>query len=187
MTRTCNALCESFWTVYNRIDLPLSPSRVAGLFAAGPWLLLSLAILIAASQGMAWLVLATPVTLAGARDRWRRCGSQAHPRAVVRLVTRGPQLFVTLADQTTTEVSPMPDSRLSGGFLYLALQELHTGNRLQLVLVPGKLGGNAPPEALRRLCTWLRLMPAMPAPIHSSNKHPNALQRLWPGGQHHDH
>lgn len=173
--------------MYNRIDLPLSPSRIAGLFAAGPWLLLSLAVLIAAGQGMAWLALATPLTLAGALDRWRRCGALTHPRAVIRLVTMGPRLFVTLANQTTTEVQPLPDSRLSGGFLYLALQEVNTAGRMQAVLVPGKPGGNAPPEALRRLRTWLRLMPEARAPINVPARYKNALQRLWPGGQPHDH
>lgn len=173
--------------MYNRIDLPLSSSRVAGLPAAAPWLLLSLAILIAAGHGMSWFALAMPVTLAGALDRWRRCGTLGHPRAVIRLVTMGPRLFATLADQTTTEVRPLPESRLSGGFLYLALQEMKTGKRLQVVLVPREPGGNVPPEALRRLRTWLRLMPEAPAPIHPPVQYKNALQRLWPGGQPHDH
>jgi toxin CptA len=169
--------------VYNRIDLSLSPSRVVGLLAAGPWLLLSLAILIAAGYVSTWVALAMPMTLAGALDRWRRCGALSHPRAVVRLVTTGQRLFVTRADHNTTEMRPLPESRLSGRFLYLALEDLRGGDRMQAVLIPRTAGGNTPPESLRRLRTWLRLMPAVPAPIMT----PNALQRLWPGGQHHDH
>lgn len=173
--------------MYNRIDVPLSPSRVAGLFAAVPWLVLSLAALIAAGYGTAWVALAMPVTLASALDRWRRCGTLTHPRAVVRLVTMGPRLFITLANQTTAEVRPLPESRLSGRFLYLALQDVHQGRRLQTVLVSRSPGGNSPTGALRRFRTWLRLMPDAPAPIQSPVSPRNALQRLWPGGQHHDH
>ena len=169
--------------MYNRIDLSLSPSRAAGLLAAGPWLLLSLAVLIATGYVSAWVALAMPMTLAGALDRWRRFGALSHPRAVIRLVAMGQRLFVTRADHNTTEMRPLPESRLSGRFLYLALEDLQGGDRDQAVLIPLTAGGNAPPEALRRLRTWLRLMPAVPAPIESRN----ALQRLWPGGQHHDH
>ncbi|GGY75855.1 hypothetical protein [Marinobacter zhanjiangensis] len=172
--------------MYNRIDLPLSPSRLAGLLAAGPWLGLSLAVLIGAGYSSPWVALSMPLALAGAVDRWRRCGTLTHPRAVVRLVTMGPRLFVTLADHTTTEMRPLPESRLSGRFLFLALQDMQGGGRRQAVLIR-KPGGNAPPEALRRLRTWLRLMPEAPAPIQSPVSHKNALQRLWPGGQHHDH
>ncbi|MFC4258328.1 hypothetical protein ACFOZ5_04675 [Marinobacter lacisalsi] len=172
--------------MYNRIDLPLTPSRIAGLFAATPWLLLALAALVAAGYGMAWVALATPVALAGALDRWRRCGTLAHPRAVIRLVAKGPQLFITLANQTTAEVRPLPQSRLSGQCLYLALQDVHYGHRTQVILVR-KPDGNAPPEALRRLRTWLRLMPQASAPIDSAAWQTFPLQRPRPGGTPHDH
>lgn len=173
--------------MYNRIDLPLSPSRVAGLAAAGPWLLLSLATLVIAWSGLSWVAMLSPLAGLGAMDRWRRCGSLSHRRSVVRLTVRGPQLFATLTDQTGTEVQALPDSRLSGQGLFLALRTVPDGQRLQAVLVPEAARGNAPTDALRRFRTWLRLMPEAPAPINAATAQPNPMQHPWPGGKTHDH
>ncbi|MFL1406089.1 hypothetical protein ACJO2E_12170 [Marinobacter sp. M1N3S26] len=173
--------------MYNRIDLSLSPSRVAGLAAAGPWLLLLLVTLVMAWSGLPWVAILSPLAGLGAVDRWRRCGSLGHRQAVVRLTVHGPQLFATLADQTGTEVHVLPDSRLSGQSLFLALRTVTGGQRLQAVLVPEASRGNSPTDALRRFRTWLRLMPEAPAPINAATVQPNPTQHPWPGGKTHDH
>ena len=173
--------------MYNRIDLTLRPSRVAGLTAAAPWLGLSLATLVIAVSGLPWVALLFPLAGLGAVDRWRRCGSLGHRQAVVRLTVRGPQLFATLADNTGTEVHVLTDSRLSGRRLFLALRTIPGGQRLQTVLIPETSRGNVPTDALRRFRTWLRLMPEAPAPINGVTAPPNPMQHPWPGGKTHDH
>ena len=164
--------------MYNRIELPLAPSRLSGTIAAAPWLLLALATLIAAGFTSPWLALAVVPALAGARDAWRRCGSLAHARALVRLDSHHGRLFATLASGVSTEVRVRPDSRLSGQLLYLALEDLQTGGRLSAVLLPREAGGNAPASALRRLRCCLRLMPGLSDPIDVSLSLKNALRRL---------
>lgn len=168
--------------MYNRIELPLSPSPAVGLIAAAPWLSLTLSLLILAAASSPWLALPAPLLLAGAFNRWRRCGSLSHPQAVTRLLIRGQQLLATLGNGTEIDVQPLAESRLTGPFLFLALRATAGDQRFQSVLTPH----NTSPEALRRLRVWLRLMPEsidltkVPVPKH------NSMQRLWPGGKTHD-
>lgn len=172
--------------MYNRIDLPLRPSRSATAAATTPWLLLLASSLVIAALAQPWVALVIPLILAGAVDRWRRQGNLTHSRAVVRLATQGPRLFASLADGTTMEVRPLPESRLCGPWLLLAMQELHGPARMQAVLAAHDRGGNAPSQALRRLRTWLRLMPEPIAPIPLTSARKNPLQRLWTGAKPHD-
>lgn len=171
--------------MYNRIELPLQPSTGAGLVAAGPWLVLAVIV-----TGLAWspagpfALILLPLLLSGAFDRWRRCGSQQHPQAVVRLITRGPRLFATLKDTTVVEVEPTADSRVTGHYLILALRQRPGRQRYPVVALAANA---ADPGALRRLRVWLRLMPPAPAPIDSPPWYQIPMQRPRPGGKHHEH
>ena len=144
--------------------------------------MLAMAGLVVAWAGSPWVSLLAPVAGLGALERWRRCGSLSHPRAIVRLTVRGPQLSATLADGSERNVQPLSDSRLSGGYLFLALREASGGQRLLAILIPRSHGGNTPPDALRRLRTWLRLMPEAATPMEGTTTKPIPLKSPWPGG-----
>lgn len=172
--------------MYNRIDLPLSPSLVTGLLAVAPWLMLAVITMAITLAGTWQAALLLPLLATGARSRWRRCGRLSHPQAIRRLSTRGPRLSVTLADGSEEEVGVCAGSRIGGGYLLLGLTGVGTGRHYTAILVPGATGGNAGEDALRRLRVWLRLMPEPPPPVTTA-WYRNSLQRFWPGGKTHDH
>lgn len=172
--------------MYNRIDLPLSPSVTVGLLAAAPWLGLGVAALLAAWHGTPLVLAALPVAAAGAYSRWRLCGTLSHAQAVVRLTVSHGRLTAVLADGGELEVTIAGGSRTGGTLAFLELIPLGSGRRRSVVLAPAtglpfSLAGNAPPEALRRLRVWLRLMPA-PGPTMPRR---SFLTRFWPGGNAH--
>ncbi|SFR74967.1 hypothetical protein SAMN05216203_2749 [Marinobacter daqiaonensis] len=168
--------------MYSRIELTLAASPRAGLVAAGPWLLLLAAAVALAAAVHPMILVTVPVLISGGISRWRRCGSQRHPQAVIKLTVNQKNLFATLADGRELQVSVASDSRVGGEWLVLTLRAVEPRQDLPVVLAPGPGPGNADTTALRRLRVWLRLMPDAATPIQSTPWYRNPLQALRPGG-----
>ncbi|MEC7377310.1 MAG: hypothetical protein VX421_06830, partial [Pseudomonadota bacterium] len=66
----------------SRIELGLSPSRLAGVIAGLPWLVLLAFLLITSLEGKPWLLTAVPFALAGALLQYRCNGALLAKRSV---------------------------------------------------------------------------------------------------------
>lgn len=172
--------------MYNRIELTLAPSTLTGALAAGPWVFLAIVALGITVSGY-WPLVPLPIALVlMARHRWRQNGSLSAPGAVAQLITRGERLFVQLGHGGEEEVLVADGSRVSGHYLVLDLRGVAGNRRYPVILLPAPRG-NAPPDALRRLRVWLRLMPRSPAPMMGTPWHKNFLQHIWSGGKTHEY
>lgn len=171
--------------MFSRIDLPLRPSTLCGLLAAAPWALLAILAFSLTTMGHWWLIPVPVLLLWAARGRWIQSGPLSAPESVIRVVTRGPRLFVELARGDEDEVVPTASSRVSGHYLVLGLQSVHRRRRYQLMLLAAPWG-NAPAEPLRRLRVWLRLMPDPPRP-EPRRWHLRLLHTVRSGEHSHDY
>ncbi len=176
--------------MYNRIDLPLSPSVTVGLLATAPWLGLAAAALLAAWQGTVLVLAVLPLAAAGTYSRWHRCGSLNHPQAVVRLVVSHGRLTALLANSTELEVTVAGGSRTGGTLTIVELVSLGSGGRRSVILAPAvglpfSLVGNTTPDALRRFRVWLRLMPPTEQSAAPAVARRPFLTRFRPGGKLH--
>ncbi|SFR55772.1 toxin CptA [Marinobacter gudaonensis] len=150
----------------SRIELSLSPSRLAGVIAGLPWLVLLVFLLIGSLKGKPWLLTAVPIVLAGAVLQYRCSGALLTKRSVTGLLVDQGQLYVVTGDHRRIPVRPAPSSRLWSRLALLKLRPV--GTRFQAysaVIVSSGPGcpGNAPEADFRRLRMWLRLGTQGPA------------------------
>lgn len=143
----------------SRIDLTLRPSRLVGLLASLPWLLLAAFLISGAAAGQPLLLVPLPAALAGAGISYRRLGLLSGRRAVTALSLQDNRLTVHTrrgSEPVVATGSSRPGARLT----YLKLRVPGTRFRVYhvLLLAPGRsYSGNVCPEAFRCLRQWLRL------------------------------
>lgn len=144
----------------SRIELTLSPSGLAGFLASLPWLVLLAFVVAAALAGKMWLMLASPIIIAGALMQYRCIGRLLGRRSVTGLLVDQGQLYVVTGDNRQIPVRPSASSRLWSRLALLKLRP--SGTRFQaystVIVTPGPgWSGNAREDDFRRLRVWLRL------------------------------
>ncbi|WP_166251571.1 hypothetical protein [Marinobacter salicampi] len=148
----------------SRIDLTLEPCLGAGLIAAAPWLVLTVAAAALGSLQAPWLWLISPLALLGAGWQTAVSGLLRSPHSVVRLTVKEGFLQAQLADGRRFAALPASESRLFGGLGLLKLTLEGSTVKPPLVVIyasgaSGRLAGNVPADDCRRLRVWLRLAP----------------------------
>lgn len=149
--------------MFNRIDLALTPSPLAGLIAALPWGVLMLATLVLgyAQHPLLWLF--SPLAGLGGWRRFQSCGRlRGGSRSVTRLSVAGDRLTAHLANGRSVPVAISPDSRLFARLAILKLTPTDASVRpvtsiLVDPLAAAGLTGNVDPSLFRRLRVWIRL------------------------------
>lgn len=150
----------------SRIELTLSPSRLAGLLATLPWLVLLVFLTASALAGKLWLLAVTPVALAGSLRQYRSHGLLRGRNSVCCLLVDQDQLYAATGDNRRVPVIAASTSRVWSGLALLKLRP--AGTRLRsysTILMAPSLGtdGNCPEEEFRRLRMWLRLGRSRPS------------------------
>lgn len=144
----------------SRIELTLSPSRLVGVMATGPWLALLAFLIVAALAGKAWLLATIPVVLTGALLQYRCTGLLKGRRSVKALFVEQDQLYARTGDNRQIPVVPSAASRIWSGLGLLKLRPADTRywSYTTIVLTPSSgRPGNVAEEEFRRLRIWLRL------------------------------
>lgn len=156
--------------MYNRIDLTLRPGILAGLLAALPWILMTVAVVALAATGPALMApVAVFPALMGLRQ-FRRSGLLQGPSSVHRLTLQAGELRVLLGDGRQVAARVTGDSRVFARLALLKLRTQATTVNPSLVVLHDRIGpaaANADPDEFRRLRVWLRLTKA-PGPTSRS-------------------
>ncbi|WP_417566070.1 hypothetical protein [Marinobacter sp.] len=146
--------------------MTLSPSRLAGLLATTPWLVLLTFLVAAALAGKPWLLAASPLVLAGLLRQYRCHGLLRGRHSVSSLSVEQGQLYAATGDHRRVPVITSSASRIWSGLALLKLRP--AGARFRsyttILLAPSSgTNGNCPEDEFRRLRMWLRLGRARPS------------------------
>ena len=145
--------------MFNRIDIPVSPSNWVGCLAVLPWFALTVFNLILAQTYSPGFLVLVPAALIGAIYQWNLNGRLSLDRSIVRLTVTDGELQVQQRNGQNYAVIPNSVSRIYPQLVMLKLKPSSTTNHSGTVLLwsQARGTGNVPGDLHRQLRAWLCL------------------------------
>ena len=145
--------------MFNRTDIPLTPSDWVGCLAALPWLALALFnFTLTLIYGGGFLVLFA-ISLAAAAYHWHLIGRLAFDKSILSLMITQSGLVAERKDGKQFAATVKAESRLYSTLVILKLAPIDStyGAAIVVLWPHRKRAGNVDPDRHRQLKAWLRL------------------------------